>query len=441
MAKVKKSSFLTADEFDKLSKILNRYSTGAAAGFFEALDSGKEFPSGVLSADQISDIQPIISKLPANRRDVLTQYLGGSENILKESGLTDEELQTRLEGYQELGETKTPSQFDKDKYEDFIAQQIANKVRENFSVSNSSDFYKSIAKKYSDDIRQGKDVTQSLTEDIFSRASIGGREGNVFNGSERASNFESLKQVSKDIQGFVREHGGSFNRPEQLTDTSTDISRVQDILSTRGKTREKEGVIEDYLTALPQELSASREEFLGGEESRAFDELSRQVPIVRQNLNAQGLLFSGDVGDVLSSQTLDIQSQLDAVRAQTEAEDSQFYYDAAYRNAIRKELQSTEDYRTAIGTERGRILSERESKFRSYQSDIDRQLDEQLKRSDYERQLAANRIRLSNTRREQEDQRRVNTISNIGSTGANIAITKGLSSGYKAPEVPARIGG
>src|SRR3990167_10426896 len=110
MAKQFRLSLLTEKEREQLNSVLNRYGN-VAGGILQYIEKGEEIPSGILSLDQKRDIEPIVSKLPKGRREVLEKYLG-LQDIGKEPELSDEDLQSRLEAFQELGQV-VPKDIDR----------------------------------------------------------------------------------------------------------------------------------------------------------------------------------------------------------------------------------------------------------------------------------------------------------------------------------------
>ena len=109
-----------------------------------------------------------------------------------------------------------------------------------------------------------------------------------------------------------------------------------------------------------------------------------------------------------------------------EFEDNQFYYDSAFQNALRNELSKVEDYRSAISGARKKVMTGREEKFRSSQSELDRQMQEDLTTSAYSRNIALKRKEAQRQQQQQQDQDRLVVLSKIAETGANIATNVAL---------------
>ena len=182
------------------------------------------------------------------------------------------------------------------------------------------------------------------------------------------------------------------------------------------------------MSKLPEELRSNRESFLTSERQFANEEFEDFIPQAQQSANVRGALFSGDVEDMLSQRAAELQGGLDLFSTQLEAEDMEFYGNAAYQNQIRKTLESREDYRTALEEERSRVFGEREKRFISAQSELDSVAEERLQRQQYERQLSSQEVRLKRQQDAEDRNRRNQNISSIGRTVGTIggiAVTGG----------------
>lgn len=223
--------------------------------------------------------------------------------------------------------------------------------------------------------------------------------------------------------------------PADTEKYDAEINSIKEILSGRKFQAEKNAAEEDYLSQLPSYLQETRDEQLGALEEQALNEYGEYVPRAMGSLNAQGLLFSGDVEDELSTRALNISSELDAIALQTEAEDNEFYYQAAYNRAFKKNMESRRDYDLAIAEERGKVITERENRFKSNQSDLNRVLEEQLKRDDAERNLRLKEASLRTNRDASKNSRRGQLFSNLVQSGLSVAGTYAGSKAAGAPSV------
>ena len=358
---------------------------------------------GVVSAGggqkELSKLESIVSKL--GTPEIFEQFLKDTSD---ESGLTKNELQDRLEAFQgrkEVGGTEM--QFNKDAIRDELYKGLAEGGN------------KHVAKKGSE-----------LLADEYAKGNmLSGHAAQMFLESKTGTHFSQDQVVFLDA--FVNRVGGSeFRQQVPIEDVAPDFQRLQDRIATLTTKEDKDKAIEDFLSGLPGELKTSREQFLASEEERALSALERQVPLVLQNLNVRGMLQSGERVDELTTRALNLDASLEEIQADLEFEDNQFYYDSAFQNALRNELSKVEDYRSAISGARKKVMTGREEKFRSSQSELDRQMQEDLTTSAYSRNIALKRKEAQRQQQQQQDQNRLGVLSKIAETGANIATNVAL---------------
>ena len=358
---------------------------------------------GVVSAGggqkELSKLESIVSKL--GTPEIFEQFLKDTSD---ESGLTKNELQDRLEAFQgrkEVGGTE--QQLDKNRLESTIHSELTRLEGKGVADAGTP----VIVKKYlSGELPSGAEVQRLIHQEFG-----GGEKGKVLN-----------EDTVKFFDQFSNTVGGSeFRRQVPIEDVAPDLQRLQDRIATLTTKEEKDKAIEDFLSGLPGELKTSREQFLASEEERALSALERQVPLVLQNLNVRGMLQSGERVDELTTRALNLDASLEEIQADLEVEDNQFYYDSAFQNALRNELSKVEDYRSAISGARKKVMTGREEKFRSSQSELDRQMQEDLTTSAYSRNIALKRKEAQRQQQQQQDQNRLGVLSKIAETGANIA--------------------
>ena len=368
----------------------------------------KEIGGMPQGSDAYNALQSRLSKAFEKPSDVYNKYIASSKD---ESILSKDELIAKLEALNETA-VNLPDELGLKEYvRNLIRQQTA--LDRNKKGAIADDYASKIARALIENPNTG--LPPGIGNDeLIAMKNILENARNVFNAGE----FKSLPGKA---------------------DVSADSLRINDLISAKQLSEDKDASVDNLLSGLNQEMTSSREEFLGNEERFAEDELSRYVPLAEQEANTRGMLFSGDVGDVLSSKALNLESGLEQVRSSLEQEDNQFYYDSAYRNALRKSLDSSEDYRKTIDAERAKVITERDRKFKSYQSDLDRNLDEQIGKNDYERQLTANRARLNSRRDEARDRSREEMISGIAQAGTTIIGNK-IAGGF-GTGVPGKVGG
>lgn len=433
---------LSREELQELQNIASIHA-GGYENLLDYLEEKGKLPDDVVNYFQqggegskvaLSRIESIVSKLP-NQNEAFKRFI---EKTKDESVLTQEELQDRLTALQGIEPIPQAN-----------IQQIKDEIKTAFFLRGGDETHISNFLTFEDAERISRELASYIVneavspQDIANRASVLlGQSGVIKTGKGRELEKNTIPNAISDIlnagQRYIDFREGGERREE-------DIKRVQDLLSARKEVDVREQEIEDYLSGLPEELRRTREEFLTGEEKRAEEELERQVPFILQDLNVRGMLFSGEVSDALTSRALSLGSSLESIRAELEEEDNQFYYDAAYKNALRKNLESVEDYRSVLGEERQRILTGREQKFRSYQSLLDRILDEELRKSEYQRDLALKRQEFARQRDLERSQSRRELFSRLGQTAGTIGGTYLGQRSFSQPEtsstqIPSKIG-
>ena len=347
---------------------------------------------------------------------------------INEANLTDEELQNRQQQFQALGEstgTADPAsiqRFIEDKFK-------AYGVLSDRTAQERSKLSKSLSDAI---VGSGQtDINQAINGiDIKSILEKQNLNPNVF--------IDPLKNMMND--GDFRGQLGTFIS-DQVTpskNTSEDISRIGDILSTRETKTANEGKVTDYLNTLPDVLSASRNDFVDVLKEQGQQELEAATPQFLAGANARGALFSGDVGDVLSTTAGGIQGNIESIQAQLEAEDNQFYFNAAYRNALRKQLEGQTDYGTFLAGERARIAGEQQTRFNRAQTTIAGNANADLQMRTGQSALTAQQARLKRERDLLDSERTAGLYGQIGQAGGAII---GAGVGAAAGGVPGAIVG
>jgi len=386
----------------------------------EDFDVGSEQNKGTIYGAENLAQYGIVDE--SQKRSTLENYLNQSKNI---ENLSEEELQGMIGSVGDYNSgnfaPNTKKVVSKEVFINSLLPEmkkwLVDKVRnyENGKSIPNEQITQSLGNVYDKAMAgmQPKDFAQVFADSMF----------NYGNTAYSSTDLEGLKIAGNQLANFPL----SRMQQEYTTDEiipnanySDLLTNAQGLLSSKTGERLKNTDIESALNAMPGELQASTGEFMKGEEDRAFNELERQVPLVMQNLNARGMLFSGEREDSLTQRAMSLDSSLEQMQAELEAEDNQFYYDSAYRNALRKDLQSDTNYKSSIESERKRILTERGQKFQSYQSKLDSDLNEQFTKSNYERELALKRQELERAKREKSDAYNSNLIGKIAETGLNI---------------------
>ena len=413
-------SSLTPDQRQQLYTIANQYFPGEIRDeMLDAIDKTGNIPDELWRKGNFSDasrntvlqvLQPVLASFPS-RKDVLGRLTG---QTVQEEDLTDEELQNRLEAFQEYG--KTPGESSVRQLEEkqimSMAAELKGGIPPGYSIADK--VLRDISEYSVQNLRRGT-YDPAVVENALINSGMGDSDIAIFNA-------RSLSKGPPVI--YTRQvESGQFQEPIPGTfpDVSQDVSRIKQSIGARQFGAKRTRDIEDYLTALPADLARSREEYLEGERGRGMAAFEDYIPQALSELNRSGMLFSGQVEDLLTSKAVNFQGGFEGLQAEEEAMDNQFYFDAAYRDAIRKELGGREDYRAGLESERQRVTTERGQRFQSRQADYDRQLEEELTTSDLQRQYELNRSRIASRRSSEESARRGQTFADLASAGASAA--------------------
>ena len=336
------------------------------------------------------------------------EYESILENTKDEAALTDEELQQRLDAYQglsELPEERLP----------LINMDALRKALYDAIISNPTAHNNSAAAAVGSEYAASAIAAGQFNANQFADI-IKERTGGL--NHKQYGDFVGLGQA---LSGYGLVLQNYYNiQPNRKPVLAEDVKRVQGLFSARAAVKEKNKAIDSFITGLPDELKASREEYLTSERDLAVDELTRYAPRAFESLNARGLLFSGEPQDALDQRAVELGTGLENFQAQLEEEDNQFYFNAAYQKALKDDLMARDDYRQAIDTERGRVLQDRSNRFTANQSELDRQSQERLDRENYERQLYSQRVRADRQQSAERSKRTTDIISQVGQVAGQI---------------------
>ena len=330
------------------------------------------------------------------------------ETTKNEADLTPQELEDRLEAFQEIGGTTTGTPENLGGLTDFIANEIDQQIKGQVGTEGlSADTFKGLADLIAKTYLSGRDISdQELAEKIKNESGV----------NYVSKDFERIKKVvvpkvkeaiNRDVQNFKSTVSGPV-------DVSADVKRIQDQLDTYKTQAEKEGALTSYLNALPAELQGQTDERLRGLYSRAQEGFEQDVkPRLRAGANVRGMLFSGDVQDLEATEAANIQADLESTRAGLEQSDYDFYFNAAYQDTVRKLLDANTNFRSALDTERGRVMTDRATRFQESQDELNRRQSERLTEQDYNLKLQSQRSRMNRDRDIASDKNR-NDLINTG---------------------------
>lgn len=384
---------------DQLGLLLQQYIPNIDGktheGILDALEKTGRIPDEIFKKLNFSEeskqtvlarFNDLFSGIPS-RQAAIQPYLRSG---FDESMATDEEIQNRLQAFEEFPGTLR-KQTDVDG--------LRNKIRETLT--------KRLGRTSGDD--------PTVYESILNR---------FLADPNFSTDNPEIKQKYRASIDEVRQSIGNY-LPE-TKDVSGEVSKLKKILETRNFEAGRTKAIGDYLTSRREEFGALREEYLSGASERTEAEFLDYIPEAIGQINSRGMLFSGEPEDLLTSKAVSLQGGLEDLRSQLETEDNQFYFDAAYEAAITKQLSARTDYQDAIRTERERIMGERNRSFSSKQGDYDRQLQSELAWSDLQRNYDLNRTRLASEKRASKTAKRDQLFSDIASSAAS-SVTTGLT--------------
>ena len=322
---------------------------------------------------------------------------------LDESTFTDEELQQRIGAYKGLGETGPT--IDKAAVERWIDQ---NTGRGEGTIT--------IAKPYISDFvvtnRRLPDVGE--LRDILKNSGIK-ENPDVLLGPGPLRNF----LTNQDNSNFVAQNLGGNKKDYRL-----DIKRINDLLASRGRTREEEQALDSFLEQGPQTLSDLTGEFVEGERKRGIETLNDLIiPEVRQGLNVRGLLDSGDLSSEVLRAAGEVLSPIEQLEFEMRAADEDFFKDAAYQATLKKTIQGQEDLGAFLDSQRSLARNEQENRFQSGQQAIRDNASLAYFQRQNQRQLDAQESRL---RRDEELSKRASRSSLYKGIGTGVGTLAGL---------------
>lgn len=260
----------------------------------------------------------------------------------------------------------------------------------------------------------------------------------------RGTDFETLDDNKL---GLVKNILDSTDLPLSAeTESLKDLTGQ--VLSGRSLKRENEQAIDNYQASLPDELARTRGELvntLQGEATRTFNDFSK--PSIQQNLNARGLLYSGDLASEFAREASSLQAPIENLQTQLIDEDYAFYKDIAHQTALRREIEASNNVADSLAFQKGKSRLRQQQDFDSAQATLARTYNENLARRQGEQALTAQNEQL---RQKQEAEKRKKRLENnanayrlggqiVGAVGGAILAGPGAGTyaGYQAGGVAA----
>ena len=350
------------------------------------------------------EIQRITGGKPTQGEYTQNELKQQTDSNVNEANLTDEELKNRQQAFNELGQT--PGTVDKASVDRFIDDKLKT-----FGITDKDQTVRNGLTEFV--IKNGRLPDAGELRDSITAS---GGQGYSVISDPKVSNFLQDQDNKNQFSDLVK---GQVNAP----DTTGDISRIEDILGTRGQEATNEAGIKSYLTTLPDVLSNSRNDYLSAIREQGNQQIQEVTPQILASANARGALFSGDVPDILSNYAGNVQGGIESQQAQLEAEDNQFYFNAAYQNALRQNLQGQQDYSTYLAGERSNVLNEQNTRFQRSQSTLQANAQNDLLQRQYNNQLTAQQLQLRKQGDLEKSQKTTNKITGIGQSIGGIATT------------------
>ena len=388
------------------TEALDLLESGDTKGLKKLLDSiGKHTPEE--KASLTSQFQQIQSKLPT-RPVALRQYIDQLKDTTGEAALTDEELQTRLGAYKEIGGLSPET--DRAVVERDISSKLAN--TQNISLSDKSiltpalvDFIMRGRRLPSAGELSGELESKNVTawQGVMENAAV----TNFLNDQDNKNYFANLASVKP-------------------PDTSADQTRIQEILNSRMSETQKLEALNQFLVETPEELRQSRESYLATQEELGGQYLrERAIPNVLVGLNRRGTIESpSEVASGIAYEAGGIQSRIEEQARSLASEDDIFFADAAFRLKTSRLESSELDYRTQVAAERTRVRGEQGQGFADRKGQLSRDFDADMLRRESERNLRLRRSELDFSSGAAADATRSSLLSDVASSGGSIIGSK-----------------
>lgn len=213
---------------------------------------------------------------------------------------------------------------------------------------------------------------------------------------------------------------GEFNFVSGGEEFPSEISSIDQLITTLKEKGATDQEINDYLSQLPGELDKETERLMAGETSRAISRYREEmVPEAQKLANVRGQLRSGAMEDYLTTAQVETMGGLENMRGELMSFDLEFIGNAAYQNKIRQLMEADVDVKTALQNERTNVMTQKNQAFTSAQSELNRQQEQKLQEQRYQQQLKAQEVQYRRQQEEAEKAQRgqwYQTAANIAGT-------------------------
>lgn len=365
------------------------------------------------------------------------------DSLSGEPNLTDQELQDRLSQYQQLA--KLPQQQTSPNYNALTADiyRRFNQLGQKYlnvpnALPGSQQAAEWAARWFLDGgaknpLDFGPTLGQIISDtgNIKNRNDVGNlvKAGNdIYNEFSPGSTLAQYQQTA-DVPGTT------------LADQyAPDIKRIQDLLGTKQKLAASDTAAQASIASLPAELAQGTNAFVQNQTDQAGQFLEQQLaPQIAQSENMRGILYSGDLANELSRGAAGAYAPVENAQATLQAQDRDFYTNAAYNYQLAKSLNAGQDLTLQTAQDRNSALANQGYNFQSGQADIQRQLQERLLNQQQQSSLIAQNAAI---RQQQDALRRQNQSGLASSVGGAVGgIGGALIGNALLPGVGGVIGG
>lgn len=407
----KKIKYLTKPERDLILHVesntpgtIKRIEAGETFGY-------KDFRSQ-LSEQQTQQILSSIGKL--GKKETYQAFI---KETADESGLTKEELQTRLEAFQGLKESIGGADYGLDAYKQSLKTVLINQLQGQglygyaSGVSNSN-----IIEEIGNKLSQGNIDSEQIKRLISNAAAI--------NKTPQPGRGADVQAVADRVFNEFKKGGEVYSKFLGVDeDVTGGIKRLEDTLRVLGEKEVATGKVEDFLTSAPEEARTRREEFIRRQTEQGRDFLTEEAaPSIVRGLNviSPQLVRGGQVAGLLGVESAAVAQKIQSLAQELEEEDFNFFANATYQNTIRKLAESTADATSNLDFQRTKQRQEQENVFTSTQNKLTRDLSVDLFRRQQERNLKAQQTRIDFLKKQQSEQERLALIQSGAQAGAQV---------------------
>lgn len=384
----------------------------------------KAVSGGLFNAADMPSVKNAFSNVAANIPKADQVYQNLINSTKDEANATDEELQNKKFGYEGIDQTGSPLD--------------ANTVRNGIDT-----LLKGTPNIIGNSVSQ---ISPILTNFIMQNRRLPTPE--EFQGELKSVSPDTLRSLPA-VKNFLSNQSNADYVGSALGATvssqADNIKRVQDLIDARAGTARKEGQVNEFLQNAPQEAAASRNNlYLQQRDSATRYLQDRLAPTIVENLNKRGLAENpGDVGSSIAAAGTDLQSRVEGNIRSLEAEDNNFFADAAYRIKQAKLENSEDALREKIAFERESARARQETSFQSQQTDLNDAFEKELLYGEKNRSLGTEQSSLEVGSQAEKDAQAATLASDAGKNIGEPAGTKvgtSVKAAPAAPAPPSRIG-